>query len=54
MDLRLDILRLARIFSAIMNEVFKLLAEGERLNEAQMGQVGIYTKTFAMAAQVSL
>jgi DNA-binding Lrp family transcriptional regulator len=39
MDLRLDILRLARIFSAIMNEVFKLLAEGERLNEAQMAEI---------------
>jgi|TARA_B110000037_G_scaffold217343_1_gene278184 DNA-binding Lrp family transcriptional regulator len=28
-----------RIFSAIMNEVFKLLAEGERLNESQMAEI---------------
>ena len=28
-----------RILSAIMNEVFKLLAEGERLNESQMAEI---------------
>ena len=38
-DLRLDILAGMRIFSAIMNEVFKLLAEGERLNESQMAEI---------------
>lgn len=38
-DLRLDILAGVRIFSAIMNEVFKLLAEGERLNESQMAEI---------------
>jgi len=39
MDLQLDILAGACIFSAIMNEVFKLLAEGERLNESQMAEI---------------
>ncbi|MDE0768625.1 MAG: Lrp/AsnC family transcriptional regulator [Opitutaceae bacterium] len=38
-DLRLDLLAGMRIFSAIMNEVFKLLAEGERLNESQMAEI---------------
>lgn len=38
-DLRLDIIGGARIFSAIMNEVFKLIAEGERLSENQMAEI---------------
>ncbi len=51
-DLRLDIIEGARIFSPIMNEVLKLLAEGERLDETQMAEILGISET-EVAAQLA-